>query len=126
MTASGNQNSKIIMAAGPVTMTSKPQLPVADIPKAELDVVRLAWADLDWRDERVRTADKAIDRLNGDGPPLAVVAGPPGYGKRTAGIRALREVSGAAQSGRDTPLQLREIRPDWERPRFSRHFDAPG
>ncbi|MFF6783679.1 hypothetical protein [Streptomyces sp. NPDC012510] len=116
MNASGNQNSKIIMAAGPVTMTSKPQLPVADIPKAELDVVRLAWVDLDWRDERVRTADKAIDRLNGDGPPLAVVAGPAGYGKRTAGIRALREVSRTAQNGRDTPLQLREIRPDWERP----------
>ncbi|MFI9749517.1 hypothetical protein [Streptomyces collinus] len=116
MTASGNQNSKIIMAAGPVTMTSKPQLPVADIPKAELDVVRLAWVDLDWRDERVRTADKAIVRLNGDGPPLAVVAGPAGYGKRTAGIRALWEVSKTAERGRDTPLQLREIRPDWERP----------
>ncbi|MFG3247817.1 hypothetical protein [Streptomyces sp. NPDC048187] len=113
---SGNQNSKIIVAAGPVTMTSKPQLPVADIPKAELDVVRLAWVDLSARDEKVETANEAIGRLTGGGPRLAVIAGPPGHGKRTAGVKALWEVSRSEQTTRGKPLKLQEIRPDWERP----------
>ncbi|GAA1708421.1 hypothetical protein [Streptomyces yatensis] len=124
MNASGNQNSKIIMAAGPVTMTSKPQLPVADIPKAELGVVRLAWVDLDRRNERVRTAGKAIDRLTGDGPALAVVAGPAGYGKRTAGIRALWEVSRPEEHAGDQ-LRLQEIRPDWGDPRSPDTSELP-
>ncbi|MER7395929.1 hypothetical protein ABT381_10475 [Streptomyces sp. NPDC000151] len=111
-----NQNSKIIVAAGSVTMTSKPQLPVADIPQAELDVVELAWVDLSARDEKVRTADEAIERLTREASRLAVVAGPFGYGKRTAGLKALAEVSRREKETRGKPLTLQEIRPDWERP----------
>ncbi|MGX1760386.1 hypothetical protein ACWIG5_26305 [Streptomyces lydicus] len=111
-----NQNSKIVVAAGSVTMTNKPQLPVADIPQAELDVVELAWVDLSARDEKIRIADEAIERLTREGPRLAVVAGPVGYGKRTAGIKALAEVSRREQELRGKPLTLQEIRPDWERP----------
>ncbi|MFI0818235.1 hypothetical protein ACH4TX_16115 [Streptomyces sp. NPDC021098] len=99
-------------------MTSKPQLPVADIPQADLNVVRLAWVDLDSRDEKVSTAAGSIALLTGEGPALAVIAGPSGYGKRTAGIRALWEVSRAQQTTHGKPLILQEIRPDWERPGF--------
>ncbi|MFJ5179309.1 hypothetical protein ACIP68_36360 [Streptomyces griseoviridis] len=106
----GNQNSKIIVAAGSITMTDKPRLPVVHIPQDDLDAVRRAWVELDVRDEPVRTAEKAVDRLTGEGPRLAVVTGPPGYGKRAAGIKALWEVS-QGQS-----LKLQEIVPDWERP----------
>ncbi|MEV6006608.1 hypothetical protein AB0M29_07365 [Streptomyces sp. NPDC051976] len=112
----GNQNSKIIVAAGSVTMSSKPQLPVADIPQAELDVVELAWVDLSARDEKVHTAGEAVERLTREGPRLAVVAGASGYGKRTAGIKALAEVSRREREMRGSPLTLQEIRPDWERP----------
>ncbi|MFI8984658.1 hypothetical protein ACIG63_06135 [Streptomyces antimycoticus] len=106
----GNQNSKIIIAAGSITMKDKPRLPVADIPQVELDVVQRAWVDLDVRDEHVRTAEETAARLVGEGPRLAVVMGPPGYGKRTAGIKALWEVA-QGQS-----LKLQEIVPDWEKP----------
>ncbi|MEU2283031.1 hypothetical protein ABZ614_14050 [Streptomyces sp. NPDC013178] len=112
-----NNNSKIIVAAGSVTMTSKPQLPVTGIPQADLDVVRLAWVGLGSLDEEVRTAGEAIDRLTGGGPRLAVIAGPAGYGKRTAGIKALWEISQKEQASPGKPLALREIRPDWEKPR---------
>ncbi|MGW1784950.1 hypothetical protein ACWCQQ_38480, partial [Streptomyces sp. NPDC002143] len=84
----GNQNSKIIVAAGSVTMTSRPPLPVTDILQSELHAVRRAWVELSVRDERVRTASDAIERLTAGGPRLAVIAGPPGYGKRAAGIKA--------------------------------------
>lgn len=106
----GNQNSRIIIAAGSITMKSKPQLPVADIPQAELDVVRRAWVEVDVHDRHVRTAESAVTRLIGEGPRLAVVTGPPGYGKRAAGIKALWDVS-QGQS-----LKLQEIVPDWEKP----------
>lgn len=111
-----NQNAKIIVAAGSVTMTSKPPLPVTDVPQSELDAVRRAWVELSVRDERVRTASDAIDRLTGGGPRLAVVAGPPGYGKRAAGIKALWEVSQAEERSRGKALELQAIAPDWERP----------
>ncbi|MFL1901130.1 hypothetical protein ACJWDR_18735 [Streptomyces tauricus] len=111
-----NQNSKIIVAAGSVTMTSKPQLPVTDIPQAELDAVRGAWVDLSVRDERVGTAARAMERLVGGGPRLAVIAGPAGYGKRTAGIKALWELSRVEENSRGQSLKLLEIVPDWEKP----------
>ncbi|WP_327156376.1 hypothetical protein [Streptomyces tubercidicus] len=111
-----NDSSSIIVAAGPVTMTSKQQLPVADIPKADLDVVRLAWVKLDARDESVPTASAAIDVLTRDGPALAVISGSTGYGKRTAGIKALWEVSRLGETTRGKPLALQEIRPDWDTP----------
>ncbi|MFJ1973699.1 hypothetical protein ACIO93_34125 [Streptomyces sp. NPDC087903] len=112
----GNQNSKIIVAAGSVTMTSRPPLPVTDIPQSELRAVRRAWVELSVRDERVRTASDAIERLTGGGPRLAVVAGPPGYGKRAAGIKALWEVSQAEERSRGKALKLQSIAPDWEKP----------
>ncbi|MGW2649863.1 hypothetical protein ACWC2T_34380 [Streptomyces sp. NPDC001393] len=115
------QNSKIIVAAGSVTMTSKPPLPVTDIPQSELDAVRRAWVELTVRDERVRTASDALERLTGGGPRLAVVAGPPGYGKRAAGIKALWEVSQAEERSRGKALKLQAIAPDWERPRVPGH-----
>ncbi|MFI1769726.1 hypothetical protein ACH41H_48195 [Streptomyces sp. NPDC020800] len=111
-----NHNSKIIVAAGSVTMTSRPQLPVADIPQAELDVVTAAWVDLSMKNEKVTTADEAVDRLTGGGSRLAVIAGPFGYGKRSAGVRALSEVSRREQDKGGKPLTLQEIRPDWEKP----------
>ncbi|WP_328912738.1 MULTISPECIES: hypothetical protein [unclassified Streptomyces] len=114
----GNHNSKVVVAAGNVTMTSKPQLPVADIPQADLDVVHLAWVDLSARNETVRTSAEIVDRLTGGGPRLAVVSGPAGYGKRTAGIRALWEISQKAQADHGRPLALQEIKPDWEKPGF--------
>ncbi|MFF7888530.1 hypothetical protein ACH40F_48060 [Streptomyces sp. NPDC020794] len=112
----GNQNSKIIVAAGSVTMTSKPPLPVTDIPQSELRAVRRAWVELSVRDERVRTASDAIERLTGGGPRLAVIAGPSGYGKRAAGIKALWEVSQAEERSGGKALKLQSIAPDWERP----------
>ncbi|MEU5281098.1 hypothetical protein AB0G87_32360 [Streptomyces asoensis] len=111
-----NQNSKIIVAAGSVTMTSRPPLPVTDIPQSELRAVRRAWVELSVRDERVRTASDAIERLTRGGPRLAVVAGPPGYGKRAAGIKALWEVAQAEQRSGGKALKLQSIAPDWERP----------
>lgn len=114
----GNQNAKIIVAAGSVTMTSKPPLPVTDIPQSELDAVHRAWVELSVRDERVRTAPEAIERLTGGGSRLAVVAGPPGYGKRAAGLKALWEVSQAEERSRGKALKLQVIVPDWERPGF--------
>ncbi|MFG2961034.1 hypothetical protein ACGF5O_45850 [Streptomyces sp. NPDC048291] len=89
------KNPKTIVAAGSITMTSRPPLPVTDIPQSELRAVRRAWVELSVRDERVRTASDAIERLTGGGPRLAVIAGPPGYGKRAAGIKAQWEVSQA-------------------------------
>ncbi|MFF7947629.1 hypothetical protein [Streptomyces griseorubiginosus] len=120
-----NQNSKIIVAAGSVTMTSKPQLPVTDIPQDELDAVCRAWVELSVRDERVRTASDAIERLTGGGPRLAVVAGPPGFGKRAAGIKALWEVSREEQRSRGTALKLQAIAPDWERPGYPDIAELP-
>lgn len=113
---SGNQNSKIVVAAGSVTMTSKPLLPVADIPQAELEVVERAWVDVSTRDEKVRAADDAVERLLREGTRLAVVAGPFGYGKRTTGIKALSQVRRHKHEVRGQPIALKEIMPDWEKP----------
>lgn len=109
----GNKNSRIIVAAGSVTMTGKQQLPVADIPRAELDVVRRAWVDLSAGGDKVRTAGEAADRLAEGGPGMAVIAGPAGYGRRSVAVKALDEASRARETG---SLVLREIRPDWEKP----------
>lgn len=112
----GNDRSRIIVAAGPITLTSRPQLPVADIHGADLDVVSLAWVDPGSGKEDAPTVARAVGLLLGDGPALAVVAGPTGYGKRTAGMRALWEVSRSEQDTHGKPLALQEIRPDWESP----------
>ncbi|MGW1787349.1 hypothetical protein ACWCQQ_51245, partial [Streptomyces sp. NPDC002143] len=58
----------------------------------------------------------AIERLTAGGPRLAVIAGPPGYGKRAAGIKALWEVSQAEERSGGKALKLQSIAPDWEKP----------
>ncbi|WP_328299191.1 hypothetical protein OG389_16185 [Streptomyces sp. NBC_00435] len=99
-----------------MTMHSKPPLTVTDIPAAEVDAVRLAWVSTGPQNEAVPTAEEARLLLSGPGPALAVVAGVPGMGKRTAGIRALWQVSAALQRGGAAALALREVQPDWESP----------
>ncbi|MGW7353629.1 hypothetical protein [Streptomyces sp. NPDC054784] len=125
MQVGGNQNSKIIVAAGSVTMTNKPPLRVTDIPSSELDAVRRAWVELSVRGETVRTASEAAELLTGVGPGLAVIAGPCGYGKRAAGIKALWEVSQAEERARGKALRLGAIAPDWERPGFPDIAELP-
>ncbi|MEV5507895.1 hypothetical protein [Streptomyces orinoci] len=123
-----NDRSQIIIAAGPVTMTGKQLLTVTDIPKAELDVVRLAWVRVGPHDETVPTATDAVHLLTNTGPALAVITGPAGYGKRTAGIRALWEVARAERTS-DKSLELKEIQPDWvdpSAPDISTLPDNPG
>lgn len=116
-TVLGAYQSRIIIAGRDVNMTAKPPLPVADISAAELDVVRWAWVSTGPGEQNIPTASDAVALLTSDGPALAVITGPAGYGKRTAGIRALWEVSQAsvtADAGK--PLALSEIRPDWSKP----------
>ncbi|MFI6940365.1 hypothetical protein ACIBI4_13915 [Streptomyces sp. NPDC050418] len=97
-------------------MTSKQPLPVAAIPQAELSVVRRAWVSTGFGDGNVPTASDAVGLLTSDGPALAVIAGPDGYGKRTAGIRALWEVSLTERvAAGSEPFILSEIRPDWDK-----------
>ncbi|NML49026.1 hypothetical protein HHL19_01420 [Streptomyces sp. R302] len=108
--------SQIIIAGRDVNLTGTPPLPVDDIPEAELDVVRRAWVSMGLGEGAVTTAADAVSLLASDGPALAVIAGPSGYGKRTAGIRALWEVSQAERTGGGAPLALAEIRPDGDKP----------
>jgi hypothetical protein len=111
----GNQDSRIIVAAGSVTMTDRPQPPVADIPQADLHVAESAWVQFSARGEKLTTVDDAVERLVARSG-LAVIAGAEGYGKRAAGIKALTEVSRRERGTRGKPLRLREISPDWENP----------
>ncbi|TSB21162.1 hypothetical protein [Streptomyces benahoarensis] len=111
----GNKRSRIIIAGGNVT--EKDPLPVTEIPHSELDVVRQAWVTTGADGGTVSTAADAFGLLASDGPALAVIAGPSGYGKRAAGIRALWDVSQAEQIGDGTGLALAEIQPDWDKPK---------
>ncbi|MFH9075650.1 hypothetical protein [Streptomyces alboflavus] len=111
-----NDRSRIIVAAGSVTLTEKPLLPVVDISEAELRVVRLAWVQLGPQGESVPTAADAAALLGGDGPGLAVIAGPADHGKRTAGIKAMWDTARSVQAATGKSLALREIRPDWDTP----------
>ncbi|ATZ22021.1 hypothetical protein SLAV_38935 [Streptomyces lavendulae subsp. lavendulae] len=113
---SDNRNSQIVVAGRDVTMHSKPPLTVTPIPSAEVEAVGLAWVDAGPEHERVTTAEDARVLLAGPGPALAVVAGAPGMGKRTAGIRALWQMSDARRRSGANPLDLQEVHPDWERP----------
>ncbi|MEN8655274.1 hypothetical protein ABCR94_33005 [Streptomyces sp. 21So2-11] len=110
----GNRHSRIIIAGGNVT--EKDPLPVRDIPDSELGVVRKAWVTAGSDGGTVSTAADAFGLLASDGPALAVIAGPVGYGKRAAGIRALWEVAQAEQTEDGTGLVLAEIQPDWDKP----------
>ncbi|MEO3842772.1 hypothetical protein [Streptomyces sp. B22F1] len=112
-----NERSRIIIAAGSITMTERLPVPVEDIPQAELDGVREAWVESGPHNEPVRTAADAAELLGRyDGPGLAVITGPAGYGKRTAGIKALLDASRTQADATGKPLELKEIRPDWDTP----------
>ncbi|MFF2624471.1 hypothetical protein ACFVUN_01710 [Kitasatospora griseola] len=111
-----NAGSQIIVAAGPVTLASKPHLPVTDIPAAELGAVQLAWVDQALDGSSVSTASETVALLGSESGVLAVIAGPAGFGKRTAAIRALWEHSRLMEADGAKPLTLREITPDWEDP----------
>ncbi|WP_407838747.1 hypothetical protein ACE1OC_23995 [Streptomyces sp. DSM 116496] len=113
---SDNKNSQIVIAGRDVTMHSKPPLTVTPIPSAEVEAVGLAWVGTGHQHERVSTAEDARVLMAGPGPALAVVAGAPGMGKRTAGIRALWQLSDARRRDGAQPLDLQEVHPDWERP----------
>ncbi|MFD3739087.1 hypothetical protein [Streptomyces sp. NPDC058629] len=109
-----NDHSSIIIAAGSITMSGKQLLPVVEISEAELDVVRTnAWVSLGFRGQSVATASEAAALLGVGGPGLAVIAGVPGFGKRTAGIRALWEAAQAEKSDEGIVPALTEIHPDW-------------
>ncbi|MEU3047305.1 hypothetical protein ABZ705_12430 [Streptomyces sp. NPDC006984] len=111
-----NDRSQIIIAGRDVNMTRKQSLSAADIPESELDVVRRAWVDVSSDGGAVTTAADAVRLLVADDQGLAVLAGPTGYGKRTAGIRALWELSQAESARGEKPLGLSEIKPDWDDP----------
>ncbi|MFF9403465.1 hypothetical protein [Streptomyces sp. NPDC014744] len=123
----GNKHSRIIIAGGNVT--DKDPLPVTDIPRRELDVVRQAWVTTGADGGTVSAAADAFGLLASDGPALAVIVGPAGHGKRAVGIRALWDVSQAEQIGEGTGLVLAEIQPDWDKPKnpdISLMPDEPG
>lgn len=111
----GNHDSRIIVAAGPVTMSGKQPLTVADLAESELRVVRQAWVFQGTGGEPVPTASDAVAALTGEGSGLAVMTGAAGYGKRTAGIRALWQISRSRVAG-GRPMELKEVQPDWEDP----------
>ncbi|KIF76092.1 hypothetical protein QR77_23825 [Streptomyces sp. 150FB] len=105
-----------MVAAGDVITGGKPPLPVEDIPDAELRAVRRAWVHSDAAAQEVTTAEEAASLLVGEGPALAVIAGPQGFGKRAAALKALWE---ASRSLTGVPLgaqepKLQQIQPDWD------------
>ncbi|MET8767701.1 hypothetical protein [Streptomyces sp. NPDC004658] len=123
------ERSQIIIAGGDVTMVEKQRLTVADIPQVELDVVSRAWVDTGHSGGTVMTASDAVSLLTSDGPALAVISGAVGYGKRTAGIRALWQVSRAERDANGERLPLKAISPDWDRqekPDIGSLPDQPG
>ncbi|KOU52228.1 hypothetical protein ADK55_17375 [Streptomyces sp. WM4235] len=112
-TVTGAVNSRIIVAAGPVTLHEKQPLTVLAISEAELKVVREAWVSQSSDGAQITVARDAADLVLSGDSALAVIAGAPGTGKRTAAIRALRQISLTRPHG-GQPLALKEIRPDWE------------
>ncbi|MET9920477.1 hypothetical protein ABZZ04_25835 [Streptomyces sp. NPDC006435] len=117
MSVAHNDRSSIIIAAGPVTMSGKQLLPVAAISAAELDIVRSpVWVGFDSDGKTVTTAADAAAMLGVAGPGIAVIAGAPGFGKRTAAIRALSEAAQAEPNDEKALPVLKEIRPDWSDP----------
>ena len=108
-------SSQIIIAGGDVTMTDKERLPAADIAQVDLEVVSRAWVETSQGGGAVMTASDTVALLTSDGPALAVIAGAAGYGKRTAGIRALWQVSQAERNAEGKPLPLKAISPDWDK-----------
>ncbi|MFJ4870527.1 hypothetical protein [Streptomyces sp. NPDC088757] len=98
-----------------MTLTDKQLLTVADISEAELRVVRTAWVGISSHGEALTAATEAAALLAGDGG-LAVIAGAPGLGKRTTGIKALWEAAQVIGGASDGLPSLVEISPDWSDP----------
>ncbi|WP_030700016.1 hypothetical protein [Streptomyces albidoflavus] len=120
LTVSGNYMSSILVAAGDINLSAKALLPVRDIPRMELRAVREAWVHRSWDGSPLEVAGQAETLLSGDGPALAVVCGPVGFGRRAAGIRALWKA--ATRAGRTTfgtgrgGTELKEVLADWNKP----------
>ncbi|WP_139140737.1 hypothetical protein [Streptomyces abyssalis] len=112
----GNDRSSIIIAGGSVNTSGKPPLPSIDIPRSDIEAVRKAWVPLTPSGDNIPTATEAAELLDGIGPGIAVVSGPPGFGKRAIGIRALSKTSRILERRGRQALLLKEIRPDWETP----------
>ncbi|MCM3266621.1 hypothetical protein M3765_21925 [Streptomyces thermoviolaceus] len=123
------KSSQIIIAGGNVTVADRQRLTVADISQSELEIVSKAWVGTDSSGGSVMTASDAVSLLLSKGPALAVISGASGYGKRTAGIRALWEVSQHRKSvDGGKPLALKAVYPDWDKqeaPNIDSMPDAP-
>ncbi|WP_411113918.1 hypothetical protein [Streptomyces sp. 029-5] len=103
-------------AVGHVSMDSRQPLPVTDIPELELKAVELAWVGQGPHDEHLPTVAEAERLLRTAGPALTVIAGAPGLGKRSIGLRTGWLVAHDPPTTDGKPLQMKEIRPDWEKP----------
>lgn len=115
LAVTGAQNSRIILAAGPISMYGRQPLTVTAISEAELRVVRQAWVSRGPGDEPITTISETMALFAQGGSAVAVIAGPSGFGKRTAAIRTLSQIS-RARAADGKHLALKEVRPDWEDP----------
>ncbi|MFD9292789.1 hypothetical protein ACFWBV_31910 [Streptomyces sp. NPDC060030] len=116
LNVSGNHNAFVVAALGSVFLsTGKQPLSVIDLSEFELRAASQGWVSKDADDLPVTVADEAIKVLSVPGSALAVLAGPPEHGKRTAGIRVLWRTT-RSRLARDSSMELKEIEPDWEDP----------
>ncbi|MFJ4125199.1 hypothetical protein ACIP3U_28220 [[Kitasatospora] papulosa] len=116
LNVSGNHNAFVVAALGSVFLsTGKQPLTVTDLSEFELRAASQGWVSKDADDLPVTAADEAAKVLSVPGSALAVIVGPPEYGKRTAGIRALWRTA-RSRLARDASMELKEIQPDWEDP----------
>jgi hypothetical protein len=116
LNVSGNRNSFILAALGSVFLsTGKQPLTVTDLSEFELRAASQGWVSKNVDDLPVTAADEAAKVLSVPNSGMVVLAGPPGYGKRTAGIRALWRTA-RSRLARDSSMELKEIEPDWEDP----------
>ncbi|WP_138906056.1 hypothetical protein [Streptomyces chryseus] len=115
-----NLDGSIVVVAGgdvgPVSMHSRQPLPVTAIPELELKAVDLAWVGRGPHDEHLSAVAEAERLLRTAGPALTVIAGAPGLGKRSIGLRTGWLVAHDPQTADGETLQMKEIRPDWEKP----------
>ncbi|MFF9505354.1 hypothetical protein, partial [Streptomyces sp. NPDC014656] len=116
LNVSGNHNALIVAALGSVFLsTGKQPLTVIDLSEFELRAASQGWVSKNADDLPVTAADEAAKVLSVPNSALAVLAGLPGHGKRTAGIRALWRTS-RSRLARGGSMELKEIEPDWEDP----------
>lgn len=116
LNVSGNHNAFVVAALGSVFLsTGKQPLTVIDLSEFELRTASQGWVSKDADDLPVTAADEAIKVLSVPGSALAVLAGPPEHGKRTASIRVLWRTA-RSRLARDGSMELKEIEPDWVDP----------